>query len=252
MTRRRIALAALVTLALTLACQSGRDEAVQKEISVMMAGRSTMELWFKHWNWPKLLRLRGTYRNWPISYETFEKDGLRLVYRQMQSPGSRDGGSAWGARMVASFRDALDEEAPQVAFFKFCFVDFNLKGTKSEERLENMKRTVSDAYELCQARGIPLIVGNAIPLGQPTPQAVPLQRAFNHWLQAYAEGRDDLTVFDFYGILADEEGALPRSLWRSSDDIHPHDKAYDLLDQRFFGDIAPWIRATVSPPDVDN
>jgi hypothetical protein len=250
--RRWIEVVTLVVVVLLAACQAGDDEAVQKKVKVVMSGRSTMGLWFKHWNWPKILRLRGTYRNWPIAYETYERDGLELLYRPLQSPGSRDGGDEWGARMLVSFREALDNEAPDVAFFKFCFVDFNLKGAPVEERLADMMRTVSAAHELCRERGVRLVAGNAIPLGEPAPESVLLQREFNQWLQAYAEGHDDMIVFDFYGVLADEEGALPRSLWRSSDDIHPHDKAYDLLDQLFFTGITPWIRESNSPADGGN
>ena len=57
---------AFLVAGLTGGCGVKNGEAESGRATVVMTGRSTMELWFKHWNWPRFLRLRGTYRAWPI------------------------------------------------------------------------------------------------------------------------------------------------------------------------------------------
>ncbi len=217
------------------------DEAQMGDVKVIMTGRSTMSLWFKHWNWPRLLRWKATYRSWPIPWQTKQKDGVFLVYKELSHPGAIPEGGLWGQGMISAFRKALEEEKPDVAFFKFCFVDFQVKESNLEERFDSLSRTTMDAYMLCQQQGVRLVLGNSLPLAIPTPQAVILQGRFNKWLKDYASDKTDVLVFDLYGPLVDEKGSLKRDLWKSKSDHHPADKAFGLFDKEFFSETKAWI-----------
>lgn len=210
---------------------------------IVMTGRSTMGLWFKHWRWPLLLRWKTTYRSWPFPYSTHVAGSVGLFYRPLDGPGAGEI-ERWGEPMAASFDSVLAAEEFDAAFFKFCFVDFDLRaGQDAGERLAAMRRTVERVRESCARRGIPLVIGNALPLGRPTADVVDLQRRFNAWLDEFASGNNDVRVFDFFSRLAGPDGALKPELARSADDPHPNDRAFSALDDAFFAEVPPWVQA---------
>ncbi len=221
----------------------GHDVDTNRTIRVAMTGRSTMELWFKHWNWPLPLRYRFTYRHWPIPYERRRAGDLLLEYRKLAPPGAADSPD-WGAPMTAAFDRVLATERFDAAFFKFCFVDFPIAPNQREGRLLAMQRTVRAVHETCRRRGVRLILGNAIPVADPSKDTLELERDFNGWLDGFARENDDVVVFDMFGHLADAQGNLPIGLRRGADDAHPNDGAFGILDEEFFSKIPAWLERT--------
>lgn len=212
-------------------------------IKIAMGGRSTMKLWFKHWNWPYPLRLRTTYKPWPIPYRRYAKGDLFLEYLPLMGPKSRDTGVPFGKKMISSFEEGLDKDHYEAAFFKFCFVDFPVK-TKEEkgEKFQDLQRTVRDAYRATSQRNLKLILGNALPLPHPSADTLALQEDFNRWLREFESTREDVMVFDLYGTLANPDGTFNMALAKAKDDHHPGDSAYTILDERFFSEVSAWLK----------
>lgn len=217
-------------------------------IRVAMAGRSTMQLWFKHWNWPYPLRIKTTYKPWPIAYRRYSTDKVHMVYLPLEGPKAGQPGSVFGERMIAGFERGLSGDHYDAAFFKFCFVDFSVSDEDREERFGNLTGTIEKAREVAAKRGLKLIVGNALPLPEPSEATLRLQRDFNEWLRRFATSRDDVLVFDVFSLLADEKGRLHKGLAKSPDDPHPGEKAFAVLDKAFARDVIPWLEVVIHKP----
>jgi hypothetical protein len=211
-------------------------------VKILMAGRSTMALWFKHWNWPYPLRIKTTYRSWPISYHKYARGKLFFEYLPLDGPRGKDPAVAFGERMLKSFEAGLDRGKYDAAFFKFCFVDFPVKEEELQVRFDDLKRTVVAAHEITQKRKIKLIVGNALPLQKPSEATLRLQREYNAWLQEFAASKTNVIVFDLFGLLTDKNGRLKEELARGEDDNHPNDVAFSLLDETFFNEVSERLR----------
>jgi hypothetical protein len=209
---------------------------------ILMCGRSTMSLWFKHWNWPYPLRIKTTYKPWPIPYRRYSRGNLYLEYHIVEGPRKNDPAVWFGEPMLRSFEAGLDEGQFDAAFFKFCFVDFPVKpGEEWQKRLEDMKETIRRAHQMTAQRKMKLIVGNALPLPNPNEGILRLQRLFNQWLLEFAREHPDVMIFDFFTPLTDESGRLKMELAHSREDHHPGDKAFALLDAPFFSQVSVWL-----------
>jgi len=214
-------------------------------VKILMCGRSTMGMWFKHWNWPYPLRVKFTYRPWPISYKKYSHGNLYLDYWQLAGPKSKDPNIRFGEKMLERFREGLDTGTYDLAFFKFCFVDFPVDNeTEGRQRYSDLIQTVTNAYQMTSERNMKLIVGNALPLLKPNDPTLELQKEYNTWLDNFASNHDDVMVFDFFSILTDRTGKLRKDLARSADDSHPNDKTYTLLDEHFFAEVQAWTTST--------
>jgi len=201
-----------------------------------------MALWFKHWNWPYPLRVKTTYKPWPIPYKKYSKGNLYLVYQQLPSPRSRNENEPFGEAMVRGFEEGLSYMNYEGAFFKFCFVDFPVK-TKEEQqqRLADLQKTVVEIYKICSENNTKLIIGNALPLPSPNEYTLNLQQEYNHWLEEFAMSRENILIFDLYTPLTDKKGRFKMNLARASDDHHPGEKAFAMLDKSFFPQVEEWI-----------
>jgi len=201
-----------------------------------------MALWFKHWNWPYPLRVKTTYKPWPIPYKKYSKGNLYLVYQQLPSPRSRNENEPFGEAMVRGFEEGLSYMNYEGAFFKFCFVDFPVK-TKEEQqqRLADLQKTVVEIYKICSENNTKLIIGNALPLPSPNEYTLNLQQEYNHWLEEFAMSRENILIFDLYTPLTDEKGRFKMNLARASDDHHPGEKAFAMLDKSLFPQVEEWI-----------
>lgn len=181
---------------------------------VLMMGRSVMAGWFDHW--------RYDY-NSPVL-----RDGYALYYREVAGP-----------PQIGTDAAAALAEVPEgtIVFFKLCFVDFWASSSadiavNAEENLGYV-RQVRDA---CEARGLTLVVGNALPQvsGSTTRELAETHLVYNAGLEALAAESADMTVFDMYGILAGDSGVLPKGLAVSPVDSHLNEVAYNMLDEEFF------------------
>lgn len=182
---------------------------------VLMLGRSVMAGWFAHW---------GDDGSGRVT-----REGLTLRYREIEGP---DG-------IARSASEAIGEApAGSTVFFKFCFVDFTAGDEMSmRAELQRNEGFVDQVVSAAEARGVRLIIGNALPnvASQTNPFLIREHREYNEWLEAVAsEHPDTVRVFDEYSVLAGADGALKAEYASSPDDAHPNDAAYDALDQAFF------------------
>lgn len=178
---------------------------------VFMMGRSVMSGWFESW---------GYDHTSPVL-----RDGFALYYHEV--PGPPDIGTEAAAAVA-------DLPPGTIVFFKLCFVDFS--PGNAEENLGYV-RQVLDA---CEARGLTLVVGNALPQvrGASTPELADTHLAYNAGLEQMAAGSDTMAVFDLYSLLAGQDGTLPVGLAVSPDDSHLNHVAYSVLDEAFFEFLA--------------
>jgi hypothetical protein len=212
------------------------------KMKVIMFGRSTMSLWFKHWNWPYPLRIKTTYKPWPIPYKAYSQGNLYLKYFPVNGPERKKTGAEFGEKMLQSVRAGLDSGKYDASFFKFCFVDFPVEGNEEKKtRLNDLKDVVIKVHTMTSQRNIKLIVGNALPLSKPNDVTLSLQKEYNSWLQEYAARNRDVLVFDLFGQLTEKDGRLIMDYIQAKGDDHPGDKAYTLLDKTFFPQVEEWL-----------
>lgn len=211
------------------------------KMKVIMFGRSTMALWFKHWNWPYPLRIKTTYKPWPIPYKKYAQGRLYLEYFPVNGPKGGNPDEPFGQRMLQSVQNGLEGGKYDAAFFKFCFVDFPVKGDEGGKRLEELKNVVVKVHDMTAQRNMKLIVGNALPLPKPNDETLSLQKEFNLWLQEYSLQNKDVMVFDQFGPITDKDGRLMMEYAHAKDDHHPGEKAFALLDRTFFPQVEAWL-----------
>lgn len=181
---------------------------------VFMMGRSVMGGWFEHWGY-----------DWE---DPVLRDGYALYYREIMGPPDIGDDAA----------SAVAELPPDtIVFFKLCFVDFwaSSPGDVNANVEENMGY-VRQVQAACEEQGLTLVVGNALPqvVGDTSPLLVRTHRAYNDALDQFASEHADVVVFDLYGLLAGQDGSLPKGLAVSPDDSHLNNVAYNVLDEAFF------------------
>jgi hypothetical protein len=209
---------------------------------IAMAGRSTMRLWFKHWNWPYPLRVKGTYREWPIPYKQYTKGDLYLEYLILKRPSQEEAESPFGKWMLDSFAEGLSYTDYDASFFKFCYVDFIVRGGDSYlDRFEYLTLTIRAVYGITSSKGVLLIIGNALPMTDSSDDVIEIQRKFNTWLLEFAAAKSDVEIFDFFSPLTDEGGRLKLEFARSANDTHLGEKAFSKLDKLFFPQVSGWL-----------
>jgi len=120
-------------------------------------------------------------------------------------------------------------------------VDFPVKEDEWQKRFEGLTKTITAAHEMTAKRKMKLIVGNALPLLNPSDATLRLQVAYNQWLQDFAARHDDVRVFDLFSVMVGPNGQLREEFARDKDDDHPNDRAFSLLDERFFKDVSGWL-----------
>lgn len=172
--------------------------------TITMNGRSVMQGWMSHW---------GYEGEKPVS-----RNGYLLDYKELN-----------GGSIPSSFADNVGGLAPgSVAFFKFCFVDFN--GSNLAQRKSELQQVLDTAHQ----KGLKLVVGNALPVRKQdgSPEIVAEEKQFNNFLASKAAGDPAVWVYDFNGVLAGPDGYLKPEY--QTEDSHPNDAAYAALDQSFF------------------
>lgn len=199
-----------------------------------MTGRSVMDLWFKHWNWPLILNKKGVYRQWPIPYKKYVRNDIYLQYIPINAPC----GESFGKGTLDSIRSQVDNARFDALFFKYCFVDFGDKSLKNEfacsKRFENMISLIVKIHRYARKEGMLLILGNALPTLTPGEFGQKLRIQFNRWVSEYASKNHDVVTFDLFNILSDKDGKLRSDFARASYDSHPNNKAFKELDKEFF------------------
>jgi hypothetical protein len=178
--------------------------------TVTMNGRSVMEGWMKHW---------GFTREGPV-----EKNGYSLVYKELDASDLDN--------LPGSFAQNVEGLAPgSLAFFKFCFVDFQ------GDNLDRLEGIIDRVEQTAHERGLRLILGNALPVREQdgSPELVDEYRRYNAFLEATAGDAGNagkVWVYDLYGVLAGPDGFLKPEF--QTEDSHPNESAYRALDATFF------------------
>ncbi len=212
------------------------------EYRVAMAGRSVMGHWFKFWNFPDLLSRYAIYLPWPVSYKEYAKDGHRFEYIRIVPPDAGQRGPSYGRETLASLRRQVEGKRYDTLFFKFCFVDFRDKRLKDEktkkELFEGMRSLVGHVHAFARGEKASLILGNALPVLRAGEYAQQLRKEYNEWVGKYADGNTDTSVFDFFGLLSNENGMLKSDLARNAFDSHLNRKAYAILEKELFSRLS--------------
>ena len=101
-----------------------------------------------------------------------------------------------------------------------------------EGDLSYVRRVVDATRE----RGVPLILGNALPkvASETDADLVTAHRSYNDALREIAASDSRVHVFDIYGVLATPEGALRKGYAVSPDDSHLSPAGCDAFSEAFF------------------
>jgi hypothetical protein len=184
--------------------EQGSSSGAEGGRTVTMNGRSVMGGWMEHW---------GFSWEGPV-----HKDGYLLDYKELNADD-----------MAASFAENTRGLAPgAVTFFKFCFADFD--GSNLSQREGEVEKVIQTARD----RQLKLIIGNALPVRESdgNPEMLEEYKKFNSFLQRKDREGQQVWAYDFYGILAGEDGWLKPEY--QTEDSHPNDEAYSDLDPSFF------------------
>jgi len=192
--------------------------------NIYMLGRSVLEGWFVHWGW-----------DWDDEHPVVH-DRFTLYHRYISAP--------WNGidNMIDSIRiivENIPSDRNPIIFFKLCFADF--EGGDQYGAETNLKRNegiVDSVYKIVSNYGYRLIVGNALPVPSSwiDQYMVWNQTEYNQWLLSLqTQHPGEVFIFDFYGILADDNGAIKDEYTDGEpDDAHPNEAGYNVLDTPFF------------------
>jgi hypothetical protein len=182
---------------------------------VILLGRSVMYGLFDHWGWDG---------DNPVLDE-----GYAFYYGELDSPPA-----------IADSAAQYIENAPDgtVVFFKLCFVDFWARSPGDVDA--NLQENLSYARQVTDAAveaGIPLVLMTALPETAANTNAalVDLHERYNSGIRDLAADSEDVHVFDIYGVLADQTGALSRGLAVTPTDAHLTNVAYIEIDEELTG-----------------
>jgi hypothetical protein len=204
---------------------------------VLMAGRSTMDQWFKSWNWPQLIHQHAIWRKWPIPYTKLARGPVYLELAEVPTPKFTDDPATNGQNMFDAVAQHADPSRYDAVFFKFCFIDFDAREMNADQRrqkLRQMTGLVEKVHAMTRQRGLKLILGTALPVQRPLPEALALRKDFGLWVQDYTKARQDVAMMDLNGPLADETGRLRPEFARHQLDDHVNWRGSRQLDPVLF------------------
>ena len=207
---------------------------------ILMAGRSTMDQWFKSWNWPFLIHQHAIWRKWPIPFERYAKGRYYFDLVEVPTPKFTDDAESNGRNMFDAVAAQADPTKYDAVFFKFCFIDFDAREMTSdlrEKKLRQMTTLVERVHGLTRERGMKLVLGTALPVQKPAAEAIRLRRDFTDWVQAYGRSRPDVAVVDLYGPLVDAEGRMRPEFARREFDDHVNWRGFRQLDSGLFSSL---------------
>ena len=214
------------------------------KFKVLMAGRSTTDILFRHWNIPETVNKISIWKEWPIPRTRYQKDDVFFEYAAIAEPhrGVKKKGYPYGQEMVRDIEKKLESSDVKydAMMFKFCFVDFGDSNVNSDEqankKMEDMKSIIKNVHGIAQKNKMKLLLGNSLPVLEPGVYAQKVRTGLNAWLVEYQKQQPDVQVVDLFGQLANEEGKLrPEfSLDLSDKDNHPSMEAYKGVEEELF------------------
>ena len=190
---------------------------VESSNLIWMSGRSVMAGWFEYWG--------GDVES-PL-----KRKGYTLVYKELYEP----------PEIVDSVEVYLKDVGSKkpVIFFKLCFADF-VGGTRqgASQNLAEHKEYIQDVYDLVVGKyNLKLLIGNGLPqvANDTDDDLVWNYERYNQWLDNFAnEHKDEVAIFDFYGLLTDDSGSLKAEYAVDTYDSHLNSKGYAALEGQFF------------------
>jgi len=195
------------------------EEAAEVETSnlIWMCGRSVMAGWFEYWG--------GNIES------SLKRKGYTLVYKELYEP----------PEIVNSIEVHLKDLGSKkpVVFFKLCFADF-IGDTRQDAsaNLAEHKEYIQDVYDLVVGKyDLKLLIGNGLPQvkNDTDDDLVWNYERYNQWLENFAdEHKDEVAIFDFYGLLTGDSGNLKAEYAVDTYDSHPNSKGYAALEGEFF------------------
>lgn len=221
---------------------------------IAMAGRSTMDYWFKSWNWPVFVIKLAGWKNLPIPHEKYAKDKYYFEYLPVPGPTFSDNPDENAREMFEAIARQADPKRYDALFFKFCYVDFPVPEGDEEARktrLRQMKGMVEKVHQLAKTRGMKLILGTALPVLNPGNNENQLREELTDWIISYGKQNQDVGVVDLYKPIIDDQGKLRNEfaqyLWhRNVYDDHVSWKGFRVLDQGLFQSLDELFKN--SPP----
>jgi hypothetical protein len=208
------------------------------KVSILMAGRSTTDLWFRYWNLPGILNKISVWRNWPLPYKKYAENGYYFEYFSVPAPKkSEEPNGYFGQAMYQRIVDQLKANKYNILSFKYCFVDFGDNSITSqdeaEQRFSNLTSLVEKVHNLAREKNMKLLLYTALPSFQPGEYAQMLRIKFNRWIEDYSKSNDDVFMVDLYKNLTDDEGKLKAeySVDPSDSDSHMNMASFFNIDK---------------------
>jgi hypothetical protein len=217
----------------------------EDKFKILMAGRSTTDMWFRYWNLPSWLNDISIWRDWHIPYKKYVYNDFYFEYLPIPSPKSNLGKQKYkyGKGVYYQISTKLKNENFNALSFKFCFVDFDDTSIKTsqdlDQRLDEMINLVTKLHELCMSKGIKFIIQNALPGFKPSIYGQELRAKLNNWITEYAITNNDVIEIKLYENLIDDEGKLKRefSIEPKDEDSHLNKKAFDVIEKEFLSKL---------------
>jgi hypothetical protein len=208
------------------------------KFTVLMAGQSVTDHWFKRRELPGFLNELSIWRDWHIPYDKHVSGDVYYERLYMPSPrsGHREDNYVYGEKSLKAIESALEINDYDAMHFKFCFIDFGDKSLKSDEQvdeqLDQMTDLVQKVHALTNKHDTKLIIGNALPSLDPGQYGQKLRERFNAWVVGYGANQEDTINIELYKKLANEQGALDvkYSLDPGDNDSHLNQQAYDIME----------------------
>lgn len=210
-----------------------------QKYKVAMAGRSVTEQWFRRRTLPSILNKISIWREWPIPYDKYSDDGIYYERIAIPSPtkNREKPGYVYGGESYKEIVGGLSHEKYDALMFKFCFVDFDDGRIKNSDDVQNrfneMTGFAKKIHGLARARGIKLVLGNAMPTLAPSQYGQSLRRKYNQWLNDYASHETDVVIVDLFGFLADDQGKLRKEY---SFDLSDNDSHLNEVADKLYGE----------------
>jgi hypothetical protein len=199
-----------------------------------------MDQWFKSWNWPRLIHQHAIWRKWPIPFARYAKGQYYFDLVEVPTPKFTDDPQSNGQNMFDAVAQHADPASYDAVFFKFCFIDFDsreMTPAQREQKMRQLTGLVEKVHTMTRSRGLKLILGTALPVQRPLPEAVRLRREFTDWVNAYGRSNGDVAVVDLFGPLVDGEGRMRPEYARRELDDHVNWNGFRHLDPVLFSSL---------------
>lgn len=211
---------------------------------ILMAGRSTTDMWFRYWNLPSFLNKISVWRNWYIPYQKYVYENIYFEYLAVPSPHKNiDISEYYGQEMYNVIVKKIELDNYDALSFKFCFVDFDdrsiLNREEAEQRYNDMISLMIRVHQLTQNKNIKLILQNSLPSFKSSKFGQEIRKKLNNWLSQYVMNQPDVVEVKLFENLIDESNNLKPeySIDPSDQDSHINQAAFKIIEKEFINKV---------------